>query len=437
MKNIVIKNKEILEYYSKNNRDIETDLLFLINFVKEIDNSEIKRDNLEEILKDINRRLEDNDIINKENNSDFKEEIIKDLKEVINNQNNNIELKINNKLDNIQQNMFMTINEMKNILPDKNYILDRIHDELKIYKNNNNMKDIEQLFNKEINKIYIDVVDKIHNTENKLTDVMSDIKNTSTNLVDVSHNTFNKIDEHLQLFNNSSKKGIVGENLLHNLLLNEFPHYDIVKTTNDKSYSGDFIITIDEHITIMIENKYYNDNVNTNEIKKFYRDINKNNFNGAIFISQSSGIVAKNDLEISLMDKTIVVFISNCNYNIDKIKIAINSIIHINKHIHNNNDNKIYFDKDVINKVNNDITLFNDTREKLIIQLKNYYNDTLKIYNSMYLNNVQLLIADFYSDKKETVCKFCKKYKHINKRSVSRHEYSCKKKYCNIDNTSR
>ena len=65
--------------------------------------------------------------------------------------------------------------------------------------------------------------------------------------------------------------------------------------------------------------------VKKDEVDKFIRDISKNEYNG-IFISQHSGIVGKNNFQIDIHDKHILIYIHSCDYDIDKITETENDV---------------------------------------------------------------------------------------------------------------
>lgn len=99
---------------------------------------------------------------------------------------------------------------------------------------------------------------------------------------------------------------------------------DIRDTTGVKS-SGDFIMERPDRPTILFENKDYKQNINKEEIAKFIIDVDNQNTHG-IFLSQYSGITFKQNYQIDIHKGKILVYVQNCEYSIDKIRIAVDII---------------------------------------------------------------------------------------------------------------
>lgn len=77
--------------------------------------------------------------------------------------------------------------------------------------------------------------------------------------------------------------------------------------------------------TILFENKDYKQNINKEEIAKFIIDVDNQNTHG-IFLSQYSGIAFKQNYQIDIHKGKILVYVQNCEYSIDKIRIAVDII---------------------------------------------------------------------------------------------------------------
>tara|TARA_B100000674_G_C37951314_1_gene967423 strand:+ start:1475 stop:2599 length:1125 start_codon:yes stop_codon:yes gene_type:complete len=131
-----------------------------------------------------------------------------------------------------------------------------------------------------------------------------------------------KTEKQLLRKENSSFIGQDGENLLLEQLNLLCPSAQI-KCTTGVPHRGDFVIDIDTTI-IMIENKNYTKNVPKVEITKFYNDIKSNSdFNGGILCSQKSGICAKSDYALEIIDSKPIMMLYNTGKEPIKIKLAI------------------------------------------------------------------------------------------------------------------
>jgi hypothetical protein len=96
-----------------------------------------------------------------------------------------------------------------------------------------------------------------------------------------------------------------------------------IECTTGIPHRGDFVVDIDS-TTLMIENKNYTKNVPKIEIEKFYNDIkNNSDFNGGILCSQKSGICAKTDWALEIIDGKPIMMLYNTAKSPKKIKLAI------------------------------------------------------------------------------------------------------------------
>ncbi len=131
-----------------------------------------------------------------------------------------------------------------------------------------------------------------------------------------------KTEKQLIREENSSYIGQDGENLLLQQLNLLCPSAQVVCTTG-VPHRGDFVIDIDSTI-LMVENKNYTKNVPKIEIVKFYSDIKSNSdFNGGILCSQKSGICAKSDYALEIIDGKPIMMLYNTGKEPNKIKLAI------------------------------------------------------------------------------------------------------------------
>jgi len=239
----------------------------------------------------------------------------------------------------------------------------------------------------------------------------------------------NDLLSYLNKFKNSTKKGYQEEAKLNNILQELFPSAEIIDTSNDNK-KCDFMVKRNNKPIILLENKSYQNPVSKEEVVKFLRDIEYQNYCG-IMLSQTSNISTKENFQIDIINNNVVLYVNNCNYDNDKIKLAISIIDHLHPKI-NDNPNKNF------TSINNDImALINDEYKKFIYQrdaIKNYINDTnKKLVSQLYdmefpnLNNILLSKFTIIQDINLS-CDICKKFVGINKKSLSKHKQACRKK---------
>ena len=145
----------------------------------------------------------------------------------------------------------------------------------------------------------------------------------------ISENLLNDLTEFFAKFKNSSYKGQIGETQLETVLNKLFPCDEIINTTSTKA-SCDFRITRHEKQPVLIETKHYERNVTLDEVKKFIRDIELNKCSG-IFLSQHSGITSKQNFQLDISGKNIMIYIHNVKYDPTVIKLAIDTIDNISE----------------------------------------------------------------------------------------------------------
>jgi len=233
---------------------------------------------------------------------------------------------------------------------------------------------------------------------------------------------------YLNKFKNSTTKGSQSEMKLNNILQELYPSAEIIDTSNDTK-KCDIMIKRNNKPVILLENKSYQNPVSKDEILKFSRDIEFQNYS-AIMISQTSNISTKENFQIDIINNNIVLYICNCNYDKDKIKLGISIIDHLYPMINDNtNKNITTIDNDIMLLINEEYKKFLNQRDAI----KNYIHDTnKKLISNLYdmelpnLNNILLSKFTLTQDTNLT-CLLCKKFVGINKKSLSKHKQTCAK----------
>ena len=132
-----------------------------------------------------------------------------------------------------------------------------------------------------------------------------------------NHENINKINDMLcdllNIKNNSSKKGKLGESLAMNSLKKKYPDWKIENTTGTAHESD--IFAYNEYGKILYEIKTYSSNVPSKEIYKFKNDMITTNSKYGIFISQTSGIVGKKLIDYEIVNNSIAVYVSCAGLN--------------------------------------------------------------------------------------------------------------------------
>tara|TARA_Y100001970_G_scaffold239144_1_gene300846 strand:+ start:334 stop:1581 length:1248 start_codon:yes stop_codon:yes gene_type:complete len=150
-----------------------------------------------------------------------------------------------------------------------------------------------------------------HSYIDPIREIVSESTEKNTNQI---QNIDDKLDSLLNIKTNSSRKGRLSENICIRRLIQQYPDWEF----NDVAYVGHegdcrAISSIGE---ILYEFKNYDTNVPRDQINKFYKDLETTGIKLGIFISNTSGIVGKKDLEWEIIhDDTLIIYISNIGFN--------------------------------------------------------------------------------------------------------------------------
>jgi len=380
-----------------------------------------------------------------------KDNYIKELKETLKNTDSNSILTIGNT---VEKNNSLLIDKIMLILNDiipkshnKQYeeIIKVFKDDMlnsldKIKTNNpeNTIDKISLLVDTKYNNLVFSIQETmmkfISQSEDRLTTNISQVKDISSKNTIIQNKINDELSVYLNKYKTSATKGSLSENHLYNVIEKEYSTSELTNTSNFTGM-GDMILKRKDKIPILIENKDYTTNVKKDEVDKFIRDITINKFHG-LFISQHSGIVGKDNLQIDMHNNNILIYIHSCDFDIDKIKLAISIIDTLfDKLIDVNNDSST-ISKDIIKNINYEYQTFLTNRESTLHIIKDNYKKTLELFTQFKLPCLEKYLSSHFADtKKNTIlCAFCKKFETGNLRSLARHSYSCKKHLPITDN---
>jgi hypothetical protein len=492
--NLTISNEKVINFYKKNtNIDINKINLLFIELLENVSN--ISLDN-PSIVKDIiySLQTQSKDIMNLVSlvtlSSEISKNEIQNLKSIYTSANDNIKSDIEHikvLLSNMTQSLISKIYETKEhyitemkqslrsqetdnilnisstlerhslILSDKvqliindilpksqtvyiNDIIQKFKEETAELLSNNTSKItldnisliLETKSNFMINNIQDQLLKYIMTTEDRITSNLNNLKDVSVKTSNQQEKMNEELTIYLTKYKTSTGKGILGENILYNILCENYPSSEIIKTTGQKEM-GDIILKRKDKKMILLENKNYNNNVNKEEVEKFLRDVSLNNSNG-IMLSQQSGIVGKENFQIDIHDTNILIYIHNVNNDFYKINLAVNIIDILSNKLTTLTDNTTQISKEILDEINNEFQKLVIHKEKLITSFKDFYKRHLEELTEITLPTLDLFLSNFYANHKKNIitCVICKKYETDNLRSMARHKSSCKTKSNNI-----
>jgi hypothetical protein len=272
------------------------------------------------------------------------------------------------------------------------------------------------------------ILNYITSSEERLSTNITQMKDTN------QHSSFNqdKINEQLTDFlnkystNNSTNIGKFGEDKLYHVLNKLFPSSHI-ENTSSKSKQGDFILKRNNMIDILFENKQYTNNVPKDEVLKFIRDCDENNYSG-IMVSNTSGIATKNNFQIDIHDKNVLIYLHNTNYNEDIIHTAVDVLDYLSNAISNIDPSKFnpLTDEQLLD-INQEFQTFLNQKETII----NYIRDTNKRLIQQILDIELPSLHKYLSSKFATTktldlkCNICNKFTGKNNKSLASHKKTC------------
>ena len=203
----------------------------------------------------------------------------------------------------------------------------------------------------------------------------------------------NMLCDLLNIKNNSSRKGKLGESLAMNSLKKKYPDWTIENTTGT-AHESDIFAYSENYGKILYEIKTYSSNVPSKEIQKFKDDMVTTNSKYGIFVSQTSGIVGKKLIDYEVIDNSILVYISSSGLNGHGIEIGTEFLLslidsgYLDKRHLLKNDNV----RDVLYEINESMFELNEcinnfSRIKMqIIEHRNMMNRSI---DTMYRNVIE------------------------------------------------
>lgn len=156
---------------------------------------------------------------------------------------------------------------------------------------------------------------------------IDDIKNTSGFNMDSKFvELIESIHKLTGISNNSSKRGEVGENMLEEIFQKRYG--DIVFENKAKTpHSGDAWLHMPDKNIIMLESKNYTHRVSREEVDKMESDMITNHIRFGIFVSWSSQVQSRKDLELHTFyhnnETYMIIVISNLGNDIIKLDLGI------------------------------------------------------------------------------------------------------------------
>lgn len=461
-KSILLTNPEIIQFY-ENNKNINPEIinLFFIDIIKKLSNnlsSTLNDNNITKILdmvSSMNSNVENLTSVVSLKIMELKKDYVDDVKGLLNNSRlsnqeqfqevlnrnqdnliNKTTLLLNNylpksqegysKLENIMTAHFDVIKENTvKLLQEKDE--DAVNNESLLFDN------IDKQFNKMNILLQKPICDFVQSSEERTVANLQQIKDQMNSQKQTQDNLAVEMNEFLNKYkNNSSSKGNVSETELYFILQKICPSDEIIRCSTETA-SCDFKVNRHDSSKpcILFENKNYARTVDSEEIKKFERDVCIQKKHG-IFLSQSSPITFKTNFHIDIINGLILVYVPNAEYDFNKIKIAIDIIDHMSVQlkkmvIHEKEEGSRTITFDELNNIVKEYNDFGRKRMEMIDMIKSMSKQMLDKMEDIQLPQLNSYLLGTGQYKNEKLgCSFCNNFNGKNKSSLAAHMRNCK-----------
>lgn len=245
------------------------------------------------------------------------------------------------------------------------------------------------------------IIEPINMLMNNKVDVMYEKMNTIFNTHNPLIQQINNLNDTINDFKGKSKiskeKGRIGENCISRNIQKFFPKCELKDMTN-QPHQSDYHFYEDNCPPMLIEVKTYKNNVPTEQVLKFKKDLELSDFKAGIMVSTTSGISKKNEFEWEIINDKILVYLPNSGIDGYCIMWAIIFIRELNRYL--SCDHKILKAYKITNKLNSlkqlivDITNTKGVISKTKYSLLNSINNSFDNLDSQ-IDNIEEQIKRF------------------------------------------
>jgi hypothetical protein len=356
-----------------------------------------------------------------------------------------IKLSINDIIPNIQEHNFLKIESCikgvcSTIAEDTNKLLEITSKQENSNKDDSLIKNfidnIDSHLTKMLSTIQQPIFSYIQSSEERTTTGIQQIKENMVLQQSIQETLRNEMQDFLNKYKNSSQfKGNVAEIELQHMLLSIMPSDEIIRVSNDTATCDLKVNRKDQtKPNILFESKNYtNKSVTTAEVKKFERDVQLQKIHG-IFISQESPITFKDNYQIDIINGLIHVYIPNANYDVEKIKIAIDIIDNLSFKLNSllkEDDDDYTINKEDLDDISEEYRAFGIQKAQML--------DTIKLVNKQLIDKLEeiqlpkikkfLMKLGNIENDNDFKCTICNCWTGKSKASLGAHIRNCKQNF--------
>jgi hypothetical protein len=263
----------------------------------------------------------------------------------------------------------------------------------------------------------------------KMVDSNKDVTLSQFSSISSSQNALqSEVKDVLKRMENSSSKGKMSENIVLNILRGLFPSAEVEYVGSQKE-SGDIMIHRKDRQRILVENKCYESRqVTSDQVKKFIHDVDTQNCSG-LFLSQEGGIVNKENFEINIHNRNVLLYLHNVNYDPDIIKIAIDIIDSFKSKLDEITLTDDYsINKDTLEEINKEYQLFIEQKLAQLKMVKEFSQRMIKTIEGIELPCLEKMLSTRfgYINSGKFICEKCN-FVGKNLLALSVHKRTCDK----------
>jgi hypothetical protein len=271
--------------------------------------------------------------------------------------------------------------------------------------------------------------DNVIDSTRKMVDSNKDATLSQFSSLTSSQNSLlSDVKDVLKKMENCSSKGKISENIVLNILRGLFPSAEIEYVGSQKE-SGDIMIHRKDKQKILVENKCYESRqVTSEQVKKFIHDVDTQNCSG-LFLSQEGGIVNKDNFEINIHNRNVLLYIHNVNYDPDIIKIAIDIIDSFKSKLDEITTTDDYsISKDTLEEINKEYLIFVEQKVAQLKMVKEFSQKMIKNIECIELPCLEKMLSSRfgYVTSGKFICDKCH-FVGKNRIALSVHKRTCDK----------
>lgn len=460
-KGIIIKNPDVISFYQQHpNINIETINIFFIDIIKKLSTNLSSTMNDNNISKLLSMVTEMNTTLNKFDTSfslklmELKKDYMEELKQAMNNnainEKGNMQSVLERNHDNLVAKTQLLLSEfmprsqegyykLEKVLKEHFNIMNstskRILDQTNKEESSEIVKNIDDQFSKMVSLIHQPICNYIQSSEERTLNNIQQVKDNVNSNKQSQETLATEMNSFLNKYkNNSNLKGNISETELYYVLQKLMPSDEILRCGSESATCDIKVNRCDPNKpSILFENKNYTGTVDTEEVRKFERDIQLQKKHG-IFLSQNSPITFKSDFHIDIINGLILVYVPNAEYDLNKIKVAIDIVDKLSIHVTelvSKTEKEVKEEHQIMN--NRDLTAiikeyteFGIKKMETIDMFKMMSRQMIEKIEEMQMPNLNKYLmgtGQYKSDK--MLCQFCGVFNGKNKSSLSAHMRNC------------